>query len=186
MSSALKLYLSEQRGRARRLAEELDVSESYLSNLSRGRKSGSVEIWRKISEATGIPVAALVGTDETGGFSDDAEPFTPPPVPQGATLDAYLAPGVAHRLTWRSTIAAPSFGILAGDLLVIDMRRAARTGEIVLAATLNGDTTDTRIARLAPPWLITPDPTEPPIDASNARIQGPVIAVARGAGLDAA
>lgn len=186
MKSALKDYLDEERGRATRLADELNVARSYVSDLANGKKRGSVDILRRISELTGISFALLAGATTGDSLHDEATPFIPPPVPPGATLDAYLAPNSQHRLTWRSTVGAPIFGILAGDLLVIDMRRAPQSGELVLASIIDNNEAETRIARYAPPWLITADPREPPIDAAFARIQGPIIAVARGAALEPA
>lgn len=179
MSTALKAWFDGKRGRQRDLAVMLDVSESYLSNIANGRREGSVGLMRRIAEATGLPTAELMGAS-TDELRDDATPFTPRPTRAGETIDAYLAPASHHRVTWRATRGAPWLGILHGDLLVIDTKRPPATGEIVLASVMDGAETQTRILRYLPPYLLSGAPDDPPVALDDARVQGPIVALARG------
>lgn len=114
---------------------------------------------------------------------DQAAPWTPPPVRQDDTLDAYLAPGVRRRQTFIARTGAQWLGVLAGDVLVIDVKTPPRTGQTVLASVTDGDTAETRILRYVPPVLLDGDPAAPPIPLDQAFVMGPVVALARGPGL---
>lgn len=173
---------------ASRASLESGKSRDLIRNWQRARQEGrdfpgNLQQLEALAPVLGVTADFLVRGSDSQGLSDSAEPFTPRPVPQGETLDAYLAPTTQHRMTWRASAAAPGFGILAGDALVIDMKRAPRPGEIVLAAVLALDATETRILRYAPPWLIPDTAGDPAVPESDTRIQGPIVAVARGPGL---
>lgn len=181
MTSALRRYLQAERGRQRRLAEQLEINESHLSNIATGKKSASTEILRRIAELTGIDPAELLGADMPPGLSEQVTPYIPPRVASETTLDAIIAPQVRSRTMVKVNTGAPGFGIHAGDLLVIDMRSAARPGDIVQGAVIDGDFVETRILRYLPPFLISDDAAEPPIPEASVRIQGPVAGLMRGA-----
>ncbi|MCW1932637.1 helix-turn-helix domain-containing protein [Pararhodobacter zhoushanensis] len=183
MSTILKLYLNAERGRQRRLAEALGVTESHVSNIANGRKQASVDVLRKIAELTGLQSSDLLGAAEPAGLAEQVVPYTSRSMSQETTLDAYLAPKTRHRAMFMTKTGEPLLGILPGDVLVIDMRNPPRPGNTVLAAVISGDTSETRILRYAPPFLLSGDPTEDPISEADARIQGAVVAVARGHGL---
>ncbi len=183
MNRALKTYLDSERGRASRLADALNVSRSYVSDLANGKKPGSIDVMRRIAELTGIPAADLLDTATPGGLSDEATRYEPAPIKPGNSLDAYLAPNIRHRATFRVNKSAPWLGIHAGDVLVIDMRNAPRLGDVVLASVLTGNDAETRVLRYLPPHLVSGDPSESPIPEAAARVQGPVVALARGPGL---
>lgn len=113
-------------------------------------------------------------------LSEQVTAYVPQTIASETTLDAVLAPQVRSRAMVRVNVGAPGFGILAGDLLVIDMRSEPRAGDIVLGAVMDGDFRETRILRYLPPVLISDIPTEPPIPEATVRIQGGIVAVARG------
>lgn len=60
MSKALQSYFREVRGRQADLARAIDVKEGHLSSVASGRKDPSVELLRKIAQATEIPLSVLV------------------------------------------------------------------------------------------------------------------------------
>lgn len=180
MSKALKTYLDAERGRATKLANDLEMSRAYVSDLANGKKAGSVETMRRIAELTGIDVAELLGADMPQGLSEQVTPYIPPHVARDTTLDAIIAPQVRSRAMVKVNIGAPGFDIRAGDLLVIDMRSAALPGDIVLGAVMDGDFRETRILRYLPPVLISDNPSEPPIPEATVRIQGPIVGLMRG------
>jgi transcriptional regulator with XRE-family HTH domain len=183
MVEALKTYLKAERGRAARLAEVLGVSESHISNMATGKKGTTPEVLRRIAEITGIDPADLIGAAPRNALHDQVAPWTPPPVPQDDTLDAYLAPAIRRRETFIARTGALWLGVLAGDLLVIDVKTAPKSGQTVLASVVDGNTAETRILRYIPPMLIDGDPTTAPIPVDQAFVMGPVVALARGPGL---
>lgn len=183
MNETLKSYLKGERGRAVRLAEALGVSESHVSNMAAGKKGTTPAMLRRIAEITGLDAADLLGAAPRDALHDEAAPWTPPPVARDATLDGYLAPAIPRRQTFVARTGALWLGVLAGDLLVIDVKAAPRTGQTVLANVLDGDTGETRILRYAPPVLLDGDPTHAPIPLDQAFVVGPVVALARGPGL---
>jgi len=125
----------------------------------------------------------LLGEVPLSILADQATPYIPRPVMPGTPLDAHLAPSISHRQTLRADRGAPWLGVLAGDMLVIDMSNHARAGDTVVANILNGNRAETRILRYLPPHLTSGDPGEALIPEANCRIQGPVVALARGPGL---
>ena len=180
--------LSELGISASRASIDSGNSRDLIRNWQRARDQdrsfpGKLAQLDAIAKVLNVPIEWLLNGTPPGGFADDATPYTPRPVPAGVTLDSYLAPNVRQRLTWRTSSPALWLGILAGDLLVIDMHAAPKTGETVLAAILDGDTTQTRLMRYVPPFLISGDPAEAPIPSGDFRIQGPVVGIARGPGL---
>ena len=102
---------------------------------------------------------------------------------RGDSLDGYLAPSIPRRQTFVARTGALWLGVLAGDLLVIDVKTAPRPGQTVLASIADGNTAETRILRYLPPLLLDGDPTHEPIPVSDAFVVGPIVALARGPGL---
>jgi hypothetical protein len=163
-------------------------SRDLIRNWQRARDEGrgfpgKLEHLSALAGVLGVPIEWLSGGLEVAGLAEDASPFLPREIPGGSSLERYLAPDTDACLSWRTNTAAPSLGILAGDLLIIDMKGTPAPGETVVAAVLIGDTVETRIARFAPPWLILPNATEAPIPLDRARVQGAVVALARGPGI---
>lgn len=158
MSSALKSYLDAERGRAARLADDLDISRSYVSDLANGKKDGTVLLFRRISQATGIPVADLMG-GQPGMAEGDAAPY----VPSGKSnqlrdMVGMLAPGTRHPSYFTAKTEHQSFGILPGDLLVLEasFKPEKVDPERLVIADVAQDFGEgkTIIARVAKPWLI--------------------------------
>lgn len=176
-------------------ARAIGVAPPTYAGHENGSRGFSAETARRYARAFRVAPEWLVygtgqGPDgraapppEPAELCDDAVPFTPRAIQHGESLDAYLAPKARHRLTYTAPIGALYLGILAGDLLVIDMNSAPQPGQTVLASVLDVDTTQTRILRYLPPFLVSGDPNEPPIPESEARVQGPIVALARGPGL---
>ena len=183
MSEPLKTYLDAERGRATKLAAQIGIARSYLSDLASGKKVGSVDVMRRISEATGIDLGEMIGTVRPAELHDEATPWNPPPVRQGEALDGYLAPNVQRRQTFVVRTGALWLGVLAGDLLVIDVKTPPRPGQTVLASVTDGNVAETRILRYLPPLLLDGDPTHEPIPLDAAFVVGAVVALARGPGL---
>lgn len=60
ISRALKLVRSFHRLKQNDLAERLDISNSYLSEIESGIKSPSIELLGRYSEIFGIPISTLL------------------------------------------------------------------------------------------------------------------------------
>ena len=59
----LRAYLNAQKKRGIQqsaLAQELDITVSYLSDLKKGRTSPSLNLALRISDVTGVPLEALL------------------------------------------------------------------------------------------------------------------------------
>lgn len=63
MSKALRTYLRAERGRAARIAETVGISQPYLSDIANGKKVPAAEKLVALSQATGIPVDALLSEE---------------------------------------------------------------------------------------------------------------------------
>jgi hypothetical protein len=163
-------------------------SPDLIRNWQRARAEGRPFSGKLNSIAALAPVLAvtpewLIGDAPLSILADQATPYTPRPVNPGTALDAHLAPETPHRCTFKCGRAAPWLGVLAGDLLVIDMRTPPLAGDTVVANVVTGNRAETRILRYLPPHLTSGDPSEAPICEDDARIQGAVVALARGPGL---
>jgi transcriptional regulator with XRE-family HTH domain len=187
MSSALKTYLDAERGRATRLAETLDISRGYLSELAAGKKVAALPVYRRIADETGIPLATLLGAT---GFAEGAA--MPVFVPRGDNrlidLAHQIAPHLRKPSFLRLATDARDFGLCAGDLIVIDLLAPAGripAGTLVVAqiADDRGEAT-TIVGRLAPPWIMGASGAVIGQQDDTASVMGTVDAVLRGAGIE--
>ena len=158
MSRALKSYLDAERGRASRLADDLGVSRSYISDLANGKKDGSVVLFRRIAQVTGIAVADLMG-DQRGMSEGDATPYVPATKSnQMRDMVGMLALGTRHPSYFTAKTEHQSFGILPGDLLIAEASFNAEKIEperlVIADVAHNFGEGKTIIARIARPWLI--------------------------------
>jgi len=158
MSDALKSYLDAERGRGARLADDLGISRSYVSDLANGKKEASAPLLRRIALATGIPVGDLMGA-QPGMAEGEATPYIPgPKANRLRDLVGTMFPGMRHPSYFTATHEHLAFGILRGDLLVAEASFNAdrvEPSKLVIAnlAQEPGDE-KTVIARVARPWLV--------------------------------
>lgn len=158
MSQTLKAYFDAERGRQSRLADALAVSRSYLSDVANGKKEGSVDLLRRIAELTGLDMNDLVGR-QPGMSEGDATPYQPGPrANRLRDMVAMLFPGVRNVTYYIASTDHPAFGIMNGDLLVLETSFTPdkiEQGKLVLGrASVDDSTSHTVIGRLARPWLI--------------------------------
>lgn len=158
MSHSLKAYFDAERGRQARLADALEVSRSYISDVASGKKPGSVDLLRRIAELTGLDMNDLVGRQP--GMSDgDATPYQPGPrANRLRDMVAMLFPGIRNVEYYIASTDHPALGVLAGDLLVLEASftpEKVEPGKLVLGrAAIEDRTSHTVIGRAAHPWLI--------------------------------
>jgi transcriptional regulator with XRE-family HTH domain len=158
MSQTLKAYFDAERGRQARLADALEVSRSYLSDVANGNKEGSVDLLRRIAELTGLDMNDLVGR-KPGMSEGDATPYQPGPrANRLRDTVGMLFPGLRNVDYYIANADHPAFGILAGDLLVLETSFTPdriEAGKLVLGRALIDDrASQTVIGRVAQPWLI--------------------------------
>lgn len=159
-------------------ASELGMTDAELSRKSDG-SSDLIRNWRRsirenrstmprydkltrVAQALGVDVGWLInGTSDPqlqpGMAEGEATPWVPP--------DGFLADpsGVARALTrtaarpsaFRVTTDLPAFGLLSGDVLIVDQKRLPAAGDLAIgnAETEGGFTTV--IGRYFPPNLVT-------------------------------
>jgi transcriptional regulator with XRE-family HTH domain len=157
MSDALRSYVAAERGRAARLADALDISRSYMSDLASGKKMASVPLLRRISQATGVSIGDLMG--QQGMSEGAAEPYLPGPKDNRLRdLTATLFPGMRHASYYIASSANTAFGILPGDMMVTEASFSTDKidhGKLVVSR-ISDDTgsVQTVIGRVAAPWII--------------------------------
>jgi hypothetical protein len=124
-----------------------------------------------IAGKLGVTLAWLVDGDHTSpapikpsgfaapvtGFSFTPGPTRQDDTPAIAALRAVMTPGVNTPASYEVAVDMPAHAICRGDILVADMSRLPKSGDLALA-TMQGDGDDiTTIVRLAEPWAILHD-----------------------------
>ena len=174
------------------------VSPGTISELLRDPdRSPSVKNLQAVAQELGVSFVWLTEGTEAGtpprGFAMSvADPWEPKPsgerpdlhTPAEVLIKA-VTPRARRGSTWRAKASAPLFGILTDDVLIVDLKRAAREGDIVLAtvADLVTGAARTVLRKLATPYLLSPDPADKQaalvVDGVRTAVMGPVIAVLR-------
>ncbi|XAI95588.1 hypothetical protein [Nostoc phage Nsp-JY21] len=147
----LTQYLLAERGRQARLAEDIGVSPSYISDVSKGKKPGTLKLFRSIASATGLPLAELLGEHEYENDDDtpilhglgepDATPFVAKqgtPAADAMLIARTLAPDASHIVLYTAQRDFPGFAILKGDLLIIGTASQSKNGDVVIANISDG------------------------------------------------
>lgn len=175
------------------------VGKDLLRHFFSGRaQSMSVVRAAAIARALNVDLDRLTSPDfserdlgrSRGMAENEAVPWAPKPAAPGtvAEIAALVAPSARAPETYRMTAAHPAFGIMAGDVLVIDLGREAAAEDLVLVTIPNPESgaQETVLRRFAPPYLISSDPLDarPAIlDDGSLPPLRPVVAVLRSAAL---
>lgn len=91
--------------------------------------------------------------------------FNPAPAPPGDTrglLRSFFDISARTPETYRLSASLPGFGLIAGDVLVVDLGNTPAPGDLAIVTTEDeaGNAT-TLVRRLFPPYLVAGDPAEP-------------------------
>ena len=186
---ALKQYLKKHgHGSGARLAEAVGINPSSLSNIASGRHNPSYDTLVKIARHTGIALSDLTDVPQRGLAEGTVEPFSPRPEQNDLPdMMARLAPDARHRQVYIARSSAPAFGVMAGDLLVIEP--SFDPASIPLNAIVVAQIEDasgqahTTLCRALPPHLADPTGFSIGRIGANAAVVGVVQATARGPGL---
>lgn len=185
----------ERSGRsAREISLRANLGSTFLSELLRDpSRSPTVAKMEALAKALGVDPAWLItGAQPTSNAMtrSAAEPWTPPD-PGGQRQDLAegrrkllrtLAPTAGNPAGYALTVSAFPFGLLAGDVLVIDLKAKAQEGDLVIATVADPQTgsAKTVLRRYLPPYLLSPDPEEEEpslvVDGHRTVINGPVLA----------
>jgi hypothetical protein len=94
-----------------------------------------------------------------------------------------LAPGAVQAALYRVAAAVPLFALLEGDVLIIDLGRHARDGELALIRHTDPETGDNAVSTImqkAGDYLIAPTPGRVGavmrLDSNHISVAGPVVA----------
>lgn len=172
------------------LATSAGLSKGYVSEIMSGKKTPSPDVIARFAAILGVEAGALltdsIAPDPAHGLAEPAAAFIFPeavaiPIASGmAQAIAAVAPGLRHNAVWKAIKTQAGFGILAGDLLIIDLGAGPRAGDLVLATPEDPDSV-TLLRRWAGSWLLPETPADAPISSTRAvAILGVVRGVLRG------
>lgn len=173
MKLALKEILARKNVRQSELADTIEVSRGFMSDLVSGKKAPSEETLRKIVAALNIsPTELYVASgppqhaNRPSGFGEedvvfvaDVPDFTPQaPADSSGSLQVFTA-----------TRSSLGLGILKGDTLFVDISARAKRDGIVLATFADEDTgsAKTLVRRVENGALMSGDPTDSITHLSN-------------------
>lgn len=201
LAMRLKAIMEERGLKAAPLARAAGVGVDFVRDILRGHvRAPRVDNLAKLAAELDMTVEELLGEPvempvATSGMAEPAQltPWTPPSVHNGSnhpSAEAALrlfCPEAETPAFLRATGAWPSAGIFAGDLIAIDLKRAPREGELVVASLYDdqGEVAATVLRRLLPPYLVPVDAAlsiRPELrDPEGIRnsVKGPVVAVIR-------
>lgn len=113
----------------------------------------------KVASALDVSISWLTTGSENAsdGFSEQAEAWTPHAHAAEAVARLYAGSARNPAGTYRAKADLPGFGILSGDLLVCDLSRLPRPGDIALLTVADPETGESRtiIRRYLPPFMIS-------------------------------
>lgn len=179
MHERLRSALKRRGWRQKELAERATVSPPYLSLILSGKRRPNTDVLLRIVDALGLdPIDDVFGMQEAGAVWADQ--------PTNGARDALSAAyrRARHPETFEIAASAQGFGLLAGDLVVIDIGARATSGHLVLVQiTLDEGRQSLTVRRLAGDLLV-PDGIAGDIDEANpadgsVAVRGPIIAVVR-------
>lgn len=194
LTDRLQQALDRSGRSARDVSLRAGLGSTFISELFRNPdRSPTIAKMEAIARALGVDPAWLISgaSDRVNSLTRSvAEPWTPPD-PGGQRQDLAegrrklmrtLAPSALNPAGFALTSSAFPFGLLEGDVLVIDLKAPARDGDLVIATIADPQTgtAKTVLRRYLSPYLLSPDPAEEEpsivVDGHRTVINGPVLA----------
>ena len=176
-SKWLKDRLTGEHGEQRRIADAVGISQDKLTKILAGIRT------IRPHEAPRF-VAYFDADTRKDGFSEAPAQFSGSdvaPVALGPGLNALmhaLCADAAHPATYRLLRSEIGAGLLAGDIVLVDIGRQPKPGDLVLV-TKNDPDTDTQetvLRRFAPPYLIDLSAPDRPLESSDPSLQSAIVA----------
>lgn len=162
--------LTGARGEKAALAAAMGVPRDIVTKILKGERKvqghevpAVLRFFRAEGDHQRVP-----GFAETGVVPYRADAFTGPP---SSAVIALFAPALAEAQVWAVARNYPAFGVQENDIIVVDPRRRAVPGDLVVAQVVDQSVGAgvTHIARHVPPYLLT---GEPVIDANPMPLAG--------------
>ncbi|MBW4982513.1 helix-turn-helix domain-containing protein [Mameliella sp. CS4] len=168
------------------LADKVGISAGYLSELISGKKQPSMATLNAIAEALEITTAELHGAPTPApGFQEPPESFVSPVKETPEDLRQALTEQPGHA-AYRINRAAIPFGMLAGDIIILELGKGGHPGDLVIATQVDTfGAAETFLARKIGDSFMLPDPQDPPRKSRGGTIitvMGRVAAVFRNTG----
>ena len=175
LSERLK-FLREKAGlSASALSKKAQVSKNYVSQIEDSpTASPSVDNVMKLAKALGVSFTYLaLGEEEVGKKSerDQATPWTPPAGggerpdldDSRRKLPQTMAPNAREPAMYRLNLTFAELGYRKGDIIVVDLKKPATDGDVVLAKVMDLSDGSSRliVRRLFSPFLISAELDEP-------------------------
>lgn len=184
MTTALKKWMDDERGRQARLAEATGLTPGYLSLVANGQKVPRLQTAQLIAQHTGLTANAVMGIGGEGFSEGVAAPYALPTTSNAlATLIQLLAPHAHRPSAWVLDQGIPALSLRQGDVVIVELPKSdadIRPGQVVVANVLTptGEAR-TRFALAAPPWLILGQDEPPARIGTDAAVLGVQLAVVR-------
>lgn len=173
----LNRLISERGTNPSALARSAGLNHTAARDIMTGKTQNPTDrVLSRLASALNVEVADLTG-DSHGrtnpqmrfrGMSDnDAAPYVPDGKSGGANAGINVAQVIAPNATTPATYivsrALPSFALLRGDVLVLDLARHAQVGDLVVATVADQVTGEaqTIVRRFLTPYLVSGDPDSP-------------------------
>lgn len=186
MKMRLKPLLKRRDMTQKELADRTGLSNPFVSLLATGQRRASPDTLERLARELGVGIADLF--DGPPGMAESAvAPWTPTPAgtddPRTAAATAMRA-AARHGFIYEATAAAPSIGVLTGDLVIADLQFDLRDGDTVIATALDKHGgARTALARWLAPWVLWGDGAshaERLGDNGRVAINGVVVGLVRG------
>ena len=181
-SDWIKARLDGTHGEKARLADAIGISRDKMSKVLNGTRDVQPDEIPKVLRFFGLQQLPV---GQAFGFAEPSVEALLLPPSTVSTVIATLAPNTRHGNLYAAPKDYVSFGILAGDVLIVELNRQPEIGEIVIA-TINGKNTDSQatvLRRNAGNWLFSDDPLASPQPLSSpdedVAVVGTVVASAR-------
>lgn len=168
--------LTNRHGELKALADAAGMTPDKITKILKGERQ---------IKAHEIPaIVAYFTRLEPDGFAEPAQPYRSQVQPVNAlgrvhALAAVICPDVKSPVAYRVRDAQMAAGLLAGDILIVELGNTALPGDLVIAtlADVDADTQVTVVRRFWPPFVIPLAPDDP-IPALQAGVDQTVAIVA--------
>lgn len=189
MTSPIRRFRALKGWSLEQLAEKAGLSRSYLNELELGRKTMNARRQEQIARALGVrPIDLMEGGPHTevDGFAEShlanwlpPEPDPTAAAPAMAEILRTLAPRTRVPATMMMTTSLHSFGLLAGDLVILDISRRTdpESGQLVVLNLIDEEraTGTTVVRRHLPPVYLDADGQPELIESARGSVRGVVV-----------
>jgi DNA-binding transcriptional regulator YdaS (Cro superfamily) len=155
---------TRKHGAQRELADAIGLKPDMMSKVMAGTRQISAAEAARIAEFFRRDQLPPQNVEPSLGFAESqAEPWLPPQDIDANNPIPSLMKSAEHGQTYRITRASPAFAFLKGDILVIDLKRPPKDGDVILVGLTDTTTsqTVTLVRRYQAGFGITPDAGEP-------------------------